>query len=325
MPAARAATLKPWRSATSSRLGRRPCRPRCSPPGPSRSSTTAVPTSARSTQRTLDRLKDVFRTRSDVLLFTASGTGAMESAVANLCAPGDRVAVVVHGSFGERWLAICEQHELDVQAIRYEWGERPDPDEVGAAVRESGVGLVLLPAVRHLDRGRLRRPRDQGGGRRRTPGRRRDLVPRRCAARNRRMGDRRRRLGLPEGADGAARPRDGVGARGRALRGKALAQLLLRLEAQQEGAGRARRGLHARGLAHPQPRRRARPPARARARGGVRPSYPSRAGDPRRRQGDGPRALLARRRLGCRRDGDPLAGRHRCRRRCSGICAIATA
>jgi aspartate aminotransferase-like enzyme len=75
----------------------------------------------------LGRLKDVFRTESDVLLFTASGSGAMESAPANLCAPGDRVTVVSHGSFGERWLAICRQHELDIHAIQYEWGERPDP------------------------------------------------------------------------------------------------------------------------------------------------------------------------------------------------------
>ena len=83
-------------------------------------------------ERTLSRLRDVYCTTSDVLLFAASGTGAMESAVANLCAPGDRVAVVSHGSFGERWIAICEHHGLDVQAIRYEWGESPDPDEVGA-------------------------------------------------------------------------------------------------------------------------------------------------------------------------------------------------
>jgi serine---pyruvate transaminase len=94
-------------------------------------------------ERALTRLRDVYRTQSDVLLFSASGTGAMESAVVNLCAPGDRVAVVSHGSFGERWVAICEQHELEVQAIRYEWGDVPDPDEVGAAVRESGVDLVF--------------------------------------------------------------------------------------------------------------------------------------------------------------------------------------
>jgi aspartate aminotransferase-like enzyme len=91
----------------------------------------------------LTRLKDVFRTSADVLLFTASGTGAMESAPANLCEPGDRVAVVVHGSFGERWVAICKQHGLDVHAIEYEWGDRPDPDEVGSAVRESGAAVVF--------------------------------------------------------------------------------------------------------------------------------------------------------------------------------------
>ena len=43
----------------------------------------------------LGRLKDVYRTEADVLLFTASGSGAMESAPANLCAPGDRVTVEV--------------------------------------------------------------------------------------------------------------------------------------------------------------------------------------------------------------------------------------
>ena len=94
-------------------------------------------------ERTLERLRSVFRTEGDVLLFTASGTGAMESAPANLCEPGDRVAVVSHGSFGERWLAICEAHGLDVAPIRYEWGEMPDPDEVGDAVREAGAATVF--------------------------------------------------------------------------------------------------------------------------------------------------------------------------------------
>ncbi len=94
-------------------------------------------------ESTLRRLKEVHRTSADVLLFTSSGSGAMESAVANLAAPGDRVAVVSHGSFGERWIAICEQHGLDVQAIRYEWGERPDAAEVGAAVADSGVEIVF--------------------------------------------------------------------------------------------------------------------------------------------------------------------------------------
>jgi aspartate aminotransferase-like enzyme len=94
-------------------------------------------------ERTLGRLQEVFRTSDDVLVFSASGTGAMESAVFNLAEPGQRVAVVSHGSFGERWVKICEQHRLDVHPIRYEWGETPDPDEVGGAVREAGAELVF--------------------------------------------------------------------------------------------------------------------------------------------------------------------------------------
>jgi aspartate aminotransferase-like enzyme len=94
-------------------------------------------------ERCLARLKEVHRTDDEVLLFAASGTGAMDSAAANLCAPGDRVAVVSAGAFGERWVAICEQYGLDVQRIAFEWGDTPAPDEVGAAVAESGAGVVF--------------------------------------------------------------------------------------------------------------------------------------------------------------------------------------
>src|SRR5262245_52817564 len=94
-------------------------------------------------ERCLDRLGRVYRTEHDVLLFSASGTGAMDSAVSNLASPGDRVAVVTAGAFGERWVAICEQYGLDVQRLAYEWGEAPIPDEVGAAVAESGAQLVF--------------------------------------------------------------------------------------------------------------------------------------------------------------------------------------
>ncbi len=94
-------------------------------------------------ERTLERLKEVFRTPDPVLLFSASGTGAMDSAVTNLTKPGDRAAVVVAGAFGERWAKICAHYGLDVQRIDYEWGEIPDPAEIGAAVAESGAELVF--------------------------------------------------------------------------------------------------------------------------------------------------------------------------------------
>jgi aspartate aminotransferase-like enzyme len=94
-------------------------------------------------ERTLERLARVYCTTSPVLLFSASGTGAMDSAVTNLTGAGDKVAVVVAGAFGERWTKICGAYGLEVQRIDYAWGEVPDPAEVGGAVAESGVETVF--------------------------------------------------------------------------------------------------------------------------------------------------------------------------------------
>src|SRR5207253_2348602 len=58
----------------------------------------------------LGRLREVFRTESEVLLFGGSGTGAMESAVANLCSPGEPVLVVSAGYFGERWAGLANAY-----------------------------------------------------------------------------------------------------------------------------------------------------------------------------------------------------------------------
>jgi aspartate aminotransferase-like enzyme len=81
-------------------------------------------------ERTLDRLAQVFRTEQDVLMFTASGTAAMESTVANLVSPGDRVTVVSAGHFGERWNALARAYGADVDLLAYEWGETPLPEDL---------------------------------------------------------------------------------------------------------------------------------------------------------------------------------------------------
>jgi aspartate aminotransferase-like enzyme len=92
----------------------------------------------------LERLHKVFRTASDVLLFTCSGTGAMESAIANLCSPGDRVAVVSAGAFGERWRQLAAAYAADVQAVEYEWGETPSPDDLAARLAELGGAKAVF-------------------------------------------------------------------------------------------------------------------------------------------------------------------------------------
>jgi aspartate aminotransferase-like enzyme len=94
--------------------------------------------------RCLERLAAVCRTSTDVLLFTCSGTGAMESAVANLCSPGERIVVVSAGNFGERWQKLAVAYGCDVDAVAYEWGETPSADDLGARLAELGGAKTVF-------------------------------------------------------------------------------------------------------------------------------------------------------------------------------------
>jgi aspartate aminotransferase-like enzyme len=94
--------------------------------------------------RCLERLRQVFRTASDVLLFTSSGTGAMESAVANLCSPGARVVVVSAGHFGERWIEIAERYGCQVDPLRYAWGEVPAAADLAGRLQELGGARAVF-------------------------------------------------------------------------------------------------------------------------------------------------------------------------------------
>ena len=95
-------------------------------------------------ERSLTRLREVFRTDQDVLLFGAAGTGAMESAVANLCSPGERVLVVSAGHFGERWRSIASAYGAEVEALEYEWGEIPSAEDVAARLQELGGAKAVF-------------------------------------------------------------------------------------------------------------------------------------------------------------------------------------
>jgi len=96
-------------------------------------------------ERVLARLGEVYRTQNPVLMFTSSGTGAFESAVANLTSPGDRVLVLSAGNFGERWAALTNAYGADVVHVRLDWGETPEPSDLRSALADTGdVRVVYL-------------------------------------------------------------------------------------------------------------------------------------------------------------------------------------
>jgi serine---pyruvate transaminase len=96
-------------------------------------------------QQSLARLREIYRTENDVLMFTNSGTGGLESAVSNLTSAGDRQLVLSAGNFGERWAAIAKAFAADVVHVRLEWGETPEPEDLRSALADAGdVRVVYL-------------------------------------------------------------------------------------------------------------------------------------------------------------------------------------
>src|SRR5437867_6058656 len=80
-------------------------------------------------------LKALFQTAQDVVPLTCSGTGAMEAAVANTLSPGDTVAVIQAGKFGERWTEITKAYGLDAVLLTAPFGETVAPGRLAEALR----------------------------------------------------------------------------------------------------------------------------------------------------------------------------------------------
>src|SRR5438874_3818254 len=94
--------------------------------------------------RCLERLPKVFQTGNDVLTFASSGSGAMESAVANLVRPGEPALVASCGKFGERWAELCQAFGGELVHLDAGWGSKVEPADLERKLAENaGVPVVF--------------------------------------------------------------------------------------------------------------------------------------------------------------------------------------
>ncbi len=92
-------------------------------------------------------LKYLFQTKQEVLIFAATGTGAMEGAVANTLSAGDTALVVDGGKFGERWTELCNTYGVKAERIAVEWGRPVDPKTVAQMLDANpAIKAVLVQA-----------------------------------------------------------------------------------------------------------------------------------------------------------------------------------
>ena len=81
-------------------------------------------------ERITSRLKKVFYTKNDVLILTASGTGAMEAAIVNFLSPGDTVLATSIGVFGDRFADIAEKYGVNVRRLIKSRGSVVKPQDI---------------------------------------------------------------------------------------------------------------------------------------------------------------------------------------------------
>lgn len=86
--------------------------------------------------KSIDGLKEIFKTKNDILMFPSSGSGALESSIVNLFSPGDTLLVSSIGVFSERVALIAESYGLKVIRIEKEWGKAVKPDDIRVALEE---------------------------------------------------------------------------------------------------------------------------------------------------------------------------------------------
>jgi alanine-glyoxylate transaminase/serine-glyoxylate transaminase/serine-pyruvate transaminase len=77
-------------------------------------------------------LKQVFKTRSPVVIYPASGTGAWEAALVNTLSPGDRVLMYETGHFATLWQTLAGRLGLKTEFVEGDWRRGVDPAKLEA-------------------------------------------------------------------------------------------------------------------------------------------------------------------------------------------------
>ena len=86
---------------------------------------------------TTELMSKVFQTPNKSYLLTGSGTAAMETAVANTVAPGEKILNIVGGKFGERFMKIADTHGIKTQELSIECGNAVTPKQIEETLDEN--------------------------------------------------------------------------------------------------------------------------------------------------------------------------------------------
>jgi alanine-glyoxylate transaminase/serine-glyoxylate transaminase/serine-pyruvate transaminase len=107
------------------------------------------PEFARLGRDVLDRIRLVFQTRSPVVIYGASGTGAWEAALVNTLSPGDVVLMVETGHFAALWKRLAERVGLAPVFLPGDWRHPADPEAIHARLADDRAHAIKAVCIVH--------------------------------------------------------------------------------------------------------------------------------------------------------------------------------
>ncbi len=107
------------------------------------------PDFAKLTKRALEGIKTIFKTTNPVIIYTATGTGAWESALTNTLSPGDKVLMFETGQFASLWKKMAERIGLQPEFIATDWRHGLDPKAIEARLKEDKNKEIKAVCVLH--------------------------------------------------------------------------------------------------------------------------------------------------------------------------------
>lgn len=96
----------------------------------------------------LSMTKKMYNTDGEVFVIAGSGTLSMEMALVNTVAAGEKILIISHGYFGDRFIGVAEAFGIKAEVLKAEWGQQVSPSAVEEKLQEGGYKAVT---VTHVD------------------------------------------------------------------------------------------------------------------------------------------------------------------------------
>ncbi|QCR30786.1 alanine--glyoxylate aminotransferase family protein [Lysinibacillus sp. SGAir0095] len=92
----------------------------------------------------IKQTKELLQTDGEVFIVAGSGTLAMEMAIVNTVGRGEKLLVISHGYFGDRFTPLANAFGIEVDVLQAEWGKQVDPELVQEKIALNNYKAVTI-------------------------------------------------------------------------------------------------------------------------------------------------------------------------------------